>query len=264
VIRPSPLSRYAVGIDFGGVVARIASDSMALTDRFAGRFPDHVTDEAATFEVEAIPRARLTAVLAGREPGGAEPLRFAASTYDTAVDLPGRRAWIAGRVRPGTVVNVMRYLLPLLLPGGVAFHAGVLAEEDRGFLMAGRSGSGKSSLARLLRGRALGDEIGVVLPAASGFTVHGSPHRVGRRGGARLAGVYLLARGERHERARLDPGAALGRLAALAFWPLGHEREMRSTLEALGCLVETVPVWELRFRLQSDVWETIAASPEAG
>ena len=264
--RPAPkLQRPAVAIDFGGVVTRVTAGSPEWIGRLAARFPGFVTRERPSFTVDIVPRAALPADAAGRgrrATGGMVALE--AASYAATVDLARRRAWVTGRVRPGTVVNLMRWLLPLLLPGGVAFHAAVLAGDGRGFLLAGRSGRGKSSLARLLRERALGDEVGVVLGGPGGFTVRGSPHRVGRRGSAALAGVYLLARGNgRHQRLRLGPAEALARLAALAFWPGGCERAMGATLETLGRLVEAVPVWELRFALRADVWKVIAAPPEA-
>jgi hypothetical protein len=253
-----------VAIDFGGITVRVTSGSMEWTGRLAARLAGYLTGDAPGFTVDIVSKVALAAALGGREPRAAAAfICLRASSYAATIDLAGRGAWITGRPTPGTVVNLMRYLLPLLVPGSAVFHAGVLAEGGRGFLMAGRSGCGKSSLARMLRGRALGDEVGVVRAGPDGFTVHGSPHRVGRRGSAALAGIYLLARGrDGDERIRLAPAAALGRLSALAFWPAGHECEMRATLETLARLAETVPVWELRFRLRPDVWELIAAPPE--
>jgi hypothetical protein len=265
VIRPSTSPPPAACIDFGGVVARVSCGKREWLERLTARFPGFVTDDASSFAIDLVPKAELPVELERRDPNApGAPLVLAASSYRATIDLAGRHAWVTGRPGPGTIVNLMRYLLPLLLPGGVAFHAGVLADRGRGFLMAGRSGCGKSSLARMLRERALGDEVGVVLAGPGGFTVRGSPHRVGRKGSAALAGIYLLARGAgRHERVRLDPAVALSRLSALAFWPTGHEREMRATLGTLAHVVEAVPVWELRFALRPDVWEVIAAPPEA-
>jgi hypothetical protein len=93
-----------------------------------------------------------------------------------------------------------------ILRGGLALHSSAAARGDRAICCFGRSGAGKTTIARLLAPRfaTISEECTIVAPAADGgYMAHGTPFIAPRKLGlthnrcARLESMFLLAHGER-------------------------------------------------------------------
>lgn len=140
--------------------------------------------------------------------------------------------------------------------GGVLLHACGLALADHGILLAGHSGAGKSTCARLwLRegdATLLNDDRVIVRSAADGTLClwstpwHGDVATV-TPAVVPLAGVFVLRHGPTTRVRRLRPGEAAAALFARAFLPLWEKRAVAQTLALLDLLATSMPCYELAF-----------------
>jgi hypothetical protein len=144
----------------------------------------------------------------------------------------------------------------LRIHGGIELHAaGVVAPSGRGYVFTGQSGHGKTTTARLWQDRGatvLSDDRVILRRDVLGaWRMHGTPWHgeaeLAANASAPLAGVFVLARGERNEIEPLGPGVATATLLARAF-PAFFERESTAGLLAqLETLVADVPCRRFRF-----------------
>jgi len=135
--------------------------------------------------------------------------------------------------------------------GGVLLHAAAVRVDGRAHLAPGRSGAGKSTFASRA-GRALTDELAVVVPNADGWIVHGTPWWEADGGAAPLDGVYALAWGGE----AVDPLPRAGLLRHLAtnlVLPLDGPAERLRGFEVCGVLARSAPFRRLTFTPATDV-----------
>lgn len=135
--------------------------------------------------------------------------------------------------------------------GGCLFHAAAVVAGGAGYLVPGRSGSGKSTFASRARDR-LADELAVVLPGNGGYRVHGTPWWVGRPGSAPLAAGHVLAWGNEGIEP-LAPSEALRALASSLVVPFGGPAAVARAFAVAGSIAAATPFARLSFRLDSDV-----------
>lgn len=163
-------------------------------------------------------------------------------------------------------------------PGALIVHASAFSDGRRGWLCAGPSGSGKSTLAAMFPRRALADELvglwvhgdGASADRFSSVDLVALPFWSGRPGRVPLAAVHRLrhfgsrgtTEGSDHQRRRLSPGEAFAGLRGQVSWPTWDPRAMAHCLDALGRLVEIVPVHELAFSPLPSVWPYLAVDGE--
>jgi hypothetical protein len=209
-----------------------------------------------------------------------DSLRFA-FTSPVLGPLPYKMAWLdkdftSGEVMlhrpyfpPGRVVYPLEYpldellLIHLLAAGrGVEVHAcGVVDSSGQGYLFAGQSGAGKTTMARLWQkadeaGEAgglmiLSDDRIVLRYEAGRFWMYGTPWHgeaeLSSPGRAPLNGIYLLRQGPSNRLMPLRRSATVARLVACSFPLFYHPSGLDFTLGFLDQLVETVPCYELSF-----------------
>jgi len=215
---------------------------------------------AGTLDPAAIAAERLTPPAAAWE---GDKLRLGSTTFEAEADLDMRHATVTGPPLAYPVDALLRFLLAALLDDGLLVHAALLVEGDRSWLATGPSGSGKSTLAALLPERAAADELAAVRLRAGDVAVgHGLPFWRGRRTRAPLAGIYVLRHGRQCRRTRLDPKTALRRLAPEVMWPIGPPGQVDLRLTLATELISKVPAWELEFRPEAEVWDTIAGGDD--
>jgi hypothetical protein len=164
---------------------------------------------------------------------------------------------------------LLRVLIGTLLPprGGLVLHASALADRwNHGFVFAGRSGSGKTTVARLLKKQiVLNDEICAVTagrrPDVSGTPFWGEmgtgPAHNRRYS---LAALYFLAKAPSTELIRLPPEEALRRLLACVCFFSRAARDFEPVLKTAAAIMGRVPAYELRFRRDSEEVEATAIS----
>ena len=147
--------------------------------------------------------------------------------------------------------------LCLLASGGTMVHAAGIAHGGAGFVLAGHTRAGKTTLSRQFpRDNVLGDDLVAVSARRGPFRLHGTPWP-GREGGAvsyggvPLRAVFLLHPEGAPGMRRRGSGDSLAELAANA--PrLGHPGEEGKLLDIFSSLVEQVPIYGLSLGLGED------------
>lgn len=139
---------------------------------------------------------------------------------------------------------------------GVEVHGcGLSDAKGNGYLFAGQSGAGKSTMARLWVGRAgvkiLSDERVVLRQADGRIWMHGTPWhgdaKLARADKAMLNRVFFLRHGSANEIAPVGEAEAAARLFACSFPPFHSPDGVDFTLGFFADVVKSVSSHELRF-----------------
>ena len=125
----------------------------------------------------------------------------------------------------------------------------------------GRSGAGKSSLARLLLEaeglQLLSDDRVVVRKQEGRFVAHGTPWpgeaQIAVNRQSPLKSVIFLSQAPVNRLVSLTPQQALPRLFPVASIPWYDEDSVTGVLDFCGDLLQTVPAYEFQFTLDKDV-----------
>jgi hypothetical protein len=220
------------------------------------------------------PRSPWIDVVVGHAPEAGTPERFDAKqlrverlTGSCRLSMHGAHADVPddGVVRitldggdPGrsalAVLNVLHATIAwrIVERGGLLLHAASAVLGGRGFVLVGAEGSGKSTWARGMAASgaiALGDDIALVLPSATGFDLVGSPLRAKEFGGGTpgrwpLAAILIPRQAERPS---LSPASGLEVHAALAAnLPFAIDRGIEPFLAVAEALART-PARRLAF-----------------
>jgi hypothetical protein len=221
-----------------------------------------------------------------RLPDGSLELRFwspviGPAAYKSAVLDPSRstgrivmhRDYFADRV-----ANPLEYPLDELLTWevlsagrGVAIHSSsVVDRQGRGLLFVGKSGAGKTTMARLWH------QAGVVVPSdertiltlgSAGPLLHGTPwHGDGGFAepvSAKLCSIFFVHHGAALGLSPVKPADATARLVANSFVPFHSRAGLDATLSLLAQVVATVPCHDLMFPLDPSVVADLERWPEA-
>jgi hypothetical protein len=140
--------------------------------------------------------------------------------------------------------------------GGLELHAcGVADTDGAGYLFAGHSGAGKTTMARLWASRpgviVLSDDRIVVREEAGELWMYGTPWHgdepLASPGRTRVTGAFLIAHGPSPAVAALPAAAAAARLFAASF-PLFYDpAALGASLDGLAALVGRIPCQHLEF-----------------
>jgi hypothetical protein len=143
----------------------------------------------------------------------------------------------------------------LAFEGGVEIHGcGVIDADGAGYLFAGQSGAGKSTISRLWAAEGatvISDDRVVLRSGHDGLTIHGTPWHgdaeFAAPVSAPLSRILLLRQAPRNALIDLPPAHAAAWLFACAF-PVFHDAgALERTLALLASVVESVPVEALEF-----------------
>jgi hypothetical protein len=174
---------------------------------------------------------------------------------------------------PRRPVNVLEYPLDELLSihrlsrgEGVEVHAvGVVDELNRGHLLLGHSGAGKSTSARLWRQRSgvrvLSDDRIILRFEDGRARMYGTPWHgdagLALADSADLAGMYILQHGSRNQLKPLPAGRAAAELFVRSFVPHHCGEGLKFTLRFLENLTRTVSCSLFQFVPDQTAVETI-------
>jgi hypothetical protein len=158
--------------------------------------------------------------------------------------------------------NALRVLLATALArrGGLLLHAAGVVQDGAATVLFGRSGSGKSTSARLARGRpVLGDDLVALTKEADGWRAHSTPFggaaaRRRRARGAPVRALLRLRHGAAFELRPLAPAAAAFELLQSTVLPAASVEDRLRALGACADLAEAADVRELRFVVDHALW----------
>lgn len=153
--------------------------------------------------------------------------------------------------------------------GAVLFHGSALAIEGKGVLFTAKSGTGKSTHARLWRG-VYGDRVVMVNDdkpflriEEDGAWVCGSPwmgkHRLGRNVSVPLKAICILCRGEENRVERISPREAMPMLLQQMFQP-EEPAEVLRKLRMADLLSRQVELYRLHCNMDPAAAETVYAA----
>jgi hypothetical protein len=261
--------RYLTSVAVGGLPIGISSASLEFTriveDRYAG-FIEEPQADGIRLQVEI---AEPTGIGADED----VQVRYEAgqwiiergdfkARWDPATNL--------GCVRQGaypyaidTVIRIVHSLV-LAKRGGFLVHSASAIRNGRAFLFSGVSGAGKTTISRLAPPDVtlLTDEISYVRREGEGYQAYGTPFagdlgRAGENISAPLAGLYLLVQGRHNHASQIGPADAARRLLRNILF-FADDACLVEQLFGTACeFVSRIPVYELTFRPDGDVWNLI-------
>lgn len=240
-------------------------------------------DDAAAFEGETIFSSEATwSILARggerafvfREPGSPAPLfvaRFRPGSREVSIACSSRlvRDGGAGPALASPFRYPLDQVLTMYLLGdeGFVVHAAGLAFEGRGVAFPGVSGAGKSTIARLLAGRAgwapLSDDRVILTRGEGGPALHGSPWpgegKVAENRKVPAALLLFLEKGSDNRVTPITPAQALARLFPVVSIPWFDAEVLPGRLAACEAAVASVPAAVLEFRPDAGAAEAVEA-----
>lgn len=138
---------------------------------------------------------------------------------------------------------------------GVELHGCGIADGDAGLLFLGFSGAGKSTMARLWRGRSgvtvLSDDRIILRPGGGRVLMHGTPwhgdEALIEKGPVALSRIFILHQGPECAIRPLRRSAAIAGMFARCFAPFYSADALAGTVAALEQTVRLVPCMDLWF-----------------
>jgi hypothetical protein len=205
-------------------------------------------------------RARMESVKVRPAEGG---WRFVYDTFVADVRADADGAEVTCLQSAYAVDTFLRALLALYLPqhSGVMLHACAVHHQGHGYLFAGRSGAGKSTVARLLSDQVevLSDEVVAVRRVGGVWQVYATPFwgefaRAGANRRAPLHSIYLLKHASQHRTELLRRGEALRALLQCSLQFAEGAQVAEWMLAVVSMLVRDVPAYRLHFLPDPNFW----------
>lgn len=168
---------------------------------------------------------------------------------------------------PGALDSTLAQILTICLLSkgrGMLIHACGVEYNGRGYLFAGHSGHGKSTMASLWaeKGLVLNDDRIALRLGPHGFVMYGTPwhgdYKSGLNRSVPLHKCFVLARGERDSAVALTKTAACSMLMARGFLMLWDEEGMEFTMDFVTGLVSEIPTYELSFLPNEEIVDFIS------
>ncbi len=276
------LNRFS--LDIAGVVAEIETPDAAWAAALAERYATFLSDAAAAWRLVITHTPDLTKSAAPWIRHEGSLTRFRLYQHAGIIDL-GKRCATVCTANPQLAASALErglsYILMQTLPrdhDGLLIHgAGVVLssppsalDSASGYLFAGHSGAGKSTVAGLAQGvgQVLSDENMVVRLTADGgvelcstpFWGHSTPpervHRINRR--VPLAGIYMLTHAADFELTRLRSAEAVAALLSTEKVATERVESAAAWLAIAGRLAATIPIYRLAFRPTQELWTFLA------
>lgn len=136
---------------------------------------------------------------------------------------------------------------------GIMAHACGIDDRGRGYLFAGNSTHGKTTLARLWKDQAiiLNDDRIVIRKKGDHFWMYGTPWHGEYTGvspqGVPIEKIFFLHHADRNSVKKYNGASAASMLLARSFPPLWDAEGMKFTLDFCSQLVSVVPCYQLNF-----------------
>jgi|GEM_PF-3482665 len=142
---------------------------------------------------------------------------------------------------------------------GFLLHACGVVKDNEGYVFAGPSESGKTTVARLSKGLTLlSDECLCIKESDNSYRVYGTPWGKGGNKFAKIKNVFFLKKGKAMAFKRVKPAAAASRILRDASFGALGQQITRNILNSVAKMVDEVPCYEMRFSVNSPIWESIS------
>lgn len=182
-------------------------------------------------------------------------------------DPAARHGRVRQEVFPYAIDAVLRIVHSLELAEsgeGFLLHSASAIRNGRAFLFSGVSGAGKTTISRLAPADAtlLSDEISYVRLIGERYFAFGTPFAgdlgiSGEKVMAPLRATYFLKKGDRNRISPVSPAAAVSTLLRNVLFFADDERLVEKVFQTACEFVSRVPVFELTFRPDEEVWNLI-------
>jgi hypothetical protein len=195
------------------------------------------------------------------------PHLFDFALNGTSLHLGESAAHCSGVRNEYMLDSMLRVLLSLkLLPErGFLLHAATIARGERSYIFMGRSGAGKSTVARHAPvGTALTDEISLVRIIDGVWHAHGTPFWGEFRAGGQnralpLAGIFALEQAPENHATPLSPRESLRALLPNVLFFSKQPQHRQALLRVTSEISAAVPFFRLRFTRDISLWEELPA-----
>lgn len=148
---------------------------------------------------------------------------------------------------------------------GILLHAAGLLANRHAFIFAGRSGAGKTSLARRLQSqdrlRFLSDDRILVRKAGDRFMAFGTPWPgeggIAENDGGPLQGLFFIIHGPSTRVTPISPQTALKRLLPVASIPWYDREALSGSLACCEAMIRHVPAYDLHITPEIEVVDVL-------
>lgn len=267
----------AFTLDIAGVVTEVSVPDLQWAAPLVERYTAFLSRDAPGWRVALVHAPELTHIDTPWIRHQGPVTRFRLFSLAGAIDLDTHCATVRApdpAWAPSALERTLTYILIQSLPrehDGLLIHAAGVVLDGRGYLFAGPSGAGKTTIARLAEGigEVLSDENVIARLMDGDAVLHSTPfwgqstppewvRRVNRR--VPLAGIYLLEHAPDFSLTPLRPAEAVA--ALLATEKVATERVESATawLAIAGRLATTTPIYRLGFRPTRDLWAFLAGA----
>lgn len=265
-------SPQALGFSLATLSFQVDCPDPGLREQLKKRYGNFLAESRGGFEIqvetsgEAAADARSTPEVSREEAAWVVRLHRARAEFD----LPRQCGRLQGPMTPHTFDSLLRILLTLLLleKDGLLLHAATLERGGTALAFLGRSGAGKTTLARLAGSRqVLTDEISLVRlvegePRAYGSPFWGEMAGAGRPADLPLRAFHVLVKDQRNFGERLGETEAVKALLLHTLFfasdPELSERLLHLATRWAAC----VPVYRFHFVPDPSAWEALRKTRE--
>lgn len=272
-VAPVPLT-----LNIAGVVITVETPDEAWAAPLAARYADFLSQAAPTWRCALVHAPALAAPDPPWICHEGPTTRFHLAGLAGSIHLQERTAavqtsdprWAASAVER-TLTYILMQALPREQDGMLLHGAGVVLADGAGYLFAGPSGAGKTTVAGLAEGLGLvlSDENvaarlvghGAVLWSTP-FWGHSTPPERVRRINCRapLARIFILEHAAEFALTALRPAAAVAALLSTEKVATERVASADAWLAIAGRLAATVPIYRLGFRPTPELWDFLAAA----
>lgn len=172
----------------------------------------------------------------------------------------------------GTIVNPVRYPLDQIIliyylskRNGLLIHAAGIGIKEKGYIFAGRSGAGKTTLSRQFAEQGhtdmLSDDRVLVRKVGDAYRVFGTPWpgegKVSVNRGIPLGGIFFLKHGDTDTIEDMKKQKALESLLPVTSIPWFDREAIPGMLDFCDRLISHVPIYRLHFRPGTGIVDTL-------
>ena len=202
--------------------------------------------------VSRVPDAELSAVDGG--------WRIRRSDFVSFTDKSFRGTTLSSALNRYSFNSWLRVFMTLLLArrGGILLHSAGISHNGHILLFGGVSGSGKSTITRILgKNIALSDELTLIYRSNGALRGASTPFwgelkkDCGQRFDGPLKGIYFISRGERLAAQKMTPAAAVKRILACTLFFSREPAHVNKLLETAEKAARDVAVYSLKFSLKT-------------